>query len=109
MPLWALFVIAVSSEVLATSALRESNGFTRPIPVAVMVAGYVLAFYLLSLIVREVPLGLAYAVWAGAGTALVALVGWLVFSERLEPGGLAGIALVIAGIVVINLSGSIEF
>lgn len=106
MPLWAMLVIAVCSEVLATSALRESDGFTRPVPVAIMLAGYAVAFYLLSLIVREVSLGLAYAIWAGAGTALVALVGWFAFSEELRPGALVGIALVVTGIVVINLSGS---
>lgn len=106
MPLWAMFVIAVCAEVLATSALRESDGFTRLVPVAIMLAGYAVAFYLLSLIVREMSLGLAYAIWAGAGTALVALVGWFAFSEKLELGALAGIALVVTGIVVINLSGS---
>ncbi len=99
-----MLAIAVVSEVIGTSALRESDGFTRPLPVAVMLVTYGIAFYLLSLIVRDLPVGLTYAVWAGAGTALIALVGAIVFDERLGAATVGGIALVIAGIVLIQAS-----
>lgn len=103
---WILLALAIVSEVVGTSALRESDGFSRPLPVAVMLVTYGLAFYLLSVIVRDIPVGIAYAIWAGSGTALIAAVGVFAFDEPLSTVAIAGIALVIVGIVVIQLSSS---
>ena len=105
MPPGVLLAIAIVSEVVGTSALRESDGFTKPVPVAIMLATYVLAFYLLSVVVRDVPVALAYAIWAAAGTALIAVVGAVAFDEQLSALGVAGVATVVAGILLINLSG----
>ena len=101
---WALLVVAIVSEVIGTSALRESDGFSRPLPVAVVLFTYILAFYLLAIIVRDLPVGTTYAIWAGAGTALIAMVGAWFFDEKLAPVTIAGIALVIAGIITIQAS-----
>lgn len=100
-----LLAVAIVSEVMATTALRVSDGFTRPLPVAVMLVGYVCSFYLLSLIVREMSLGLTYAIWAGVGTALVAAIGVVGFGETLKPAGVAGIALIVGGVGLVNLTG----
>lgn len=99
-----MLAIAIVSEVIATTALRISDGFRRPVAVVVVLAGYILAFYLLSLVVRDMPIGVVYAIWAGAGTALIALVGLFAFDERLGPVSILGIGVVILGIVIINAS-----
>jgi len=103
-PPGVLIAIAIVSEVIATSALRLSDGFRRPVAVAVVLAGYILAFYLLSLVVRDIPIGVVYAIWAGAGTALIALVGLFAFDERLNLVSIVGIGIVILGIVTINFA-----
>ena len=73
------------------------------VPSLVVVAGYAVAFYLLSLTLRSIPVGIAYAVWSGLGVVLIALVGWLVFGQRLDAPALAGMALIVAGVLVMNL------
>ena len=98
---WLLLAAAIVCEVAATSALKASDGFTRAGPAALVVAGYALAFWLLALTLRQIPVGIAYAVWSGAGTALVALVGWAVFGQRLGGATLAGIALIVAGVALL--------
>lgn len=100
---WLLLGAAIVAEVAATSALRASAGFTRLLPSLVVLVGYGLAFYLLSLTLRSIPVGIAYAVWSGVGTALIALVGWAAFGQRLDAAALAGMALIIAGVLVMNL------
>lgn len=95
--------IAIVAEVAATSALKASEGFTRPGPSLIVVAGYGLAFYCLSLVLRTVPVGIAYAIWAGVGIVLIALIGWLVLRQPLDAPAVVGIALIIAGVVVIQL------
>lgn len=100
---WIYLTIAIVSEVVATSALKSAEGFTRLIPSVLVVAGYALAFYFLSLTLRTIPLGVAYAIWAGVGVALVALVGWLVYHQSLGIAELIGIALIVSGVVVLNL------
>lgn len=99
---WLLLGIAVIAEVTATSALKASDGFTRGWAVLVLVIGYGLAFYLMSVIVRVLPVGVVYAVWSGVGIVLITLVGWLHFGQRLNLPALAGIALIIAGVVVLQ-------
>ncbi len=101
---WLLLTAAIVSEVVATSALKASDGFTRLGPSMLVVAGYGVAFYLLALTLRHIPVGVAYAIWSGVGTALIALVGWLLFGQRLGATALAGMALIIGGVVLMNLS-----
>jgi small multidrug resistance pump len=100
---WWYLAGAILAEVLATSALKAAAGFTRPLPSLVVVLGYGVAFYLLSLTLKVVPVGVAYAIWSGVGTALVALLGWLLFGQTLNLAVLLGLALIVAGVVVIQL------
>jgi len=100
-----LLTAAIVSEVVATIALRASDGFTRLGPSVLMVAGYALSFWLLALVLRELSVGFVYAVWAGAGTALIAGIGMLAFGEPATALRLGSLALVIAGVVGLNLAG----
>ena len=100
---WLFLSIAIVSEVMATSALKASVGFTRPLPSLVVVVGYGVAFYFLSLTLKTVPVGVAYAIWSGAGVALIALVGWAFLGQRLDAPAILGLALIVAGVVVINV------
>ncbi len=103
---WLLLAVAIVAEVVGTSALKGSAGFTRLGPSLIVVGSYALAFYLLALALRHIPVGIAYALWSGVGTALIALVGWIAFGQRLDAAALAGIGLIIAGVLVMNLSSS---
>ena len=98
---WLLLSIAL--EVFATSMLQASQQFTRPAASVATVLGYVGAFYLLSLALRAVPLGIAYAIWAGLGIVLVTFVGVVVYRQALDAPALIGIALILAGVLVVNL------
>jgi small multidrug resistance pump len=93
-------------EVVATSSLKLSDGFTRLWPSSVVVIGYGISVYALSLTMRELPVGVIYAIWSGVGLSLVTLIGWFVFKQHLSVGGLIGIALIVAGVVVLSLSTS---
>ncbi len=96
-------VLAIVAEVIATSALKASMGFTRPIPSLVVVAGYGMAFYLLSLVLKTLPVGVAYAIWAGLGIVLVTLVGIVIFGERPDLPAVIGIGLIVAGVVMLQV------
>ena len=100
---WLYLALAILAEVIATSFLKASAGFSRLWPSLAVVAGYGLAFFLLSLTLRSIPVGIAYAVWAGLGIVLVALIGWLAYGQKLDAAGIAGMTLIIAGVLVINL------
>lgn len=102
---WLLLAGAIVAEVVGTTALKASEGFTRLGPSAIVVLGYVLAFYLLSLTLRSIPVGVAYAIWSGLGTVLIALAGWWLFGQRLDSPALIGMALIVAGVLVMNLGG----
>lgn len=95
--------IAVLFEVVATTALKETQGFTRLLPSLVVVAGYGLAFYFLSLPLRVMPVGIVYALWCGAGIILITAIGWLWFRQALDLPALIGMGLIMAGVIVINL------
>lgn len=101
---WLLLAGAIAAEVVGTSALKASDGFTRLWPSALVVLGYALAFYLLALTLRSIPVGVAYAIWSGLGTVLIALIGWWLFGQRLDAFALAGIGLIVAGVLLMNLS-----
>jgi small multidrug resistance pump len=98
--LW--LALALSSEIVATVSLKLSDGFTRPIPAVVVVIGYALSFYALSLSLRTIPLGVVYAVWSGVGTAAVVVIGLFLFREALDAAKVVGIGLIIAGVVILN-------
>ena len=99
---WLYLAVAIVLEVLATSALKASEGFTRLWPSLLVVLGYAGAFYLLSLTLRSLPVGVVYAVWSGAGVVLITLAGWLLFGQKLDAPAFVGIALISAGVVVLN-------
>ncbi len=100
---WFHLGIAIISEVIATSALKPAEGFTRLIPSLLVVAGYASAFYFLSLTLRVLPLSITYAVWSGIGIALITLIGVFVYRQTLDLGALIGIGLIVAGVAVLNL------
>ncbi|WP_407650336.1 DMT family transporter [Halomonas kalidii] len=100
--------LAIVAEVVATSALKASDGFTRLWPSVTVVIGYGLAFYLLALVLRSVPVGIAYAFWAGLGIVLVTLVGLVVYGERPDPPALLGLAMIVGGVVVIQVFSSVS-
>ena len=103
MPSWATLLIAIVAEVIATSALKASDGFSKLLPSAITVLGYGVAFYCLSLTLRHIPVGVAYAVWSGLGVVLITAVAWLVFGQKLDLPALIGIGLIVAGVVVMNV------
>jgi small multidrug resistance pump len=100
---YVYLAIAIVAEVIGTSALNASNGFTRAAPTAVVVTGYLIAFYFLSLTLKTMPVAIAYAIWSGVGIALITTIGWVFFKQILDAAALLGIAMIVAGVVVINL------
>lgn len=103
MTTYLILLLAIAAEVVATSALKASENFTCLVPSILVVVGYGIAFTCLSLTLKTLPLGVAYAIWSGVGTALVAVVGWLVYRQQLDLPAIVGIALIIAGTLVLNL------
>lgn len=99
---WLYLGIAIVAEVVATSALKAAEGFTRLAPSVVVVVGYLIAFYFLSLTLRTIPVGVAYAIWSGIGIALISLIEWLVYGQSLDGPAIAGLVLIVAGVVVLN-------
>ena len=103
-------IVAVVFETLATMALNASEQFTKPVPTIIMVAGYMISFYLLTLTLKVMPVGLVYALWSGLGVVLIAIAGYVVFEQKLDLAALFGIGLIVAGVVVINVfSGSTTY
>lgn len=102
---WLYLTVAILAEVAATTALKAAEGFTRPLPSLVVVLGYGLAFYCLSLTLRHIPVGIAYAVWSGVGIALITLIGWWVYGQKLDGIAFLGLGLIIAGVLVLQLAG----
>jgi small multidrug resistance pump len=100
---WMLLAIAILAEVVGTSALKASEGFSRPWPSVVVVLGYAVAFYCLSLVLRSIPVGVAYAIWSGLGIVLITLVAWVVYGQTIDLPALLGMGLIIAGVLVLNL------
>lgn len=100
---YLLLMIAVISETIATSALHASNQFTRFWPSVITVVGYGAAFYLLSLTLKTIPVGIAYAIWSGLGIALIAGIGYVVYHQRLDLPAVIGISMILCGILIINM------
>jgi len=100
---WLYLAIAIVAEVVGTSFLRASAGFTKPLPSIMVVIGYGLAFFFLSLTLDKVPVGIAYAIWSGAGVTLIAAIGWLFLGQKLDLPAIVGMGLIVAGVVVLNV------
>jgi len=104
---WYL-AIAIVAEVLATSALKESQGFSKLLPTLLVMACYGASFYFLSLVLQTIPIGVAYALWAGLGIALITIVGAVVFGQKMDLAAILGIALIISGVVVLRVFSSAD-
>ncbi|HAZ61684.1 MAG TPA: QacE family quaternary ammonium compound efflux SMR transporter [Gammaproteobacteria bacterium] len=100
---WTWLTVAIIAEVVATSALKAADGFTRPLPSLLVVVGYGIAFWGLSLALRSIPIGVAYAVWSAVGIVLVSVTAWIFYRQVLDTPALIGIGLIIAGVLVLQL------
>ncbi|HYD94927.1 MAG TPA: multidrug efflux SMR transporter [Noviherbaspirillum sp.] len=100
---WMILFAAIVAEVIATSALKASDSFTKVLPSVVVVIGYGIAFYFLALTLRVIPVGIAYAVWSGVGIVLISAVGWFWHGQTLDAPAILGIALIMTGVVVLNV------
>lgn len=100
---WLFLTAAIISEVIGTSALKATDGFTRLWPSVIVAAGYGSAFYFLSLTLSVIPVGVAYAIWSGVGIVLIALIAWAFYGQRLDFPAIVGMALIVAGVVVLNV------
>ncbi len=106
---WLLLSTAIIAEVFGTSFLKASEGFSKFWPSMAVIVGYAIAFYFLALSLKYIPVGIAYAIWAGVGVVLIALIGWLVFDQKLDLPAIIGISLIIAGVITLNVfSGSVS-
>jgi small multidrug resistance pump len=103
---WAILFVAIGVEVTASSSLPRTEGFRNPGWSILVVLGYVLSIFMLTLVVRDIPVSVAYAVWAGLGTAGVAVVGYLVLGEAMTPVKALALTLIVAGVALLNLSGA---
>ncbi|KPI12925.1 small multidrug resistance protein [Actinobacteria bacterium OK074] len=103
---YVLLAGAIAAEVAATSAMKYSEGFSRLWPTVVTLVGYLVSFVLLSRTLKTVEIGTAYAIWSGAGTAAIAIIGLVAFGEGMTAAKLAGMALIVGGVVVLNLGGA---
>ena len=99
----AYLAIAIVAEVIGTTALKAADGFRVIGPSVVVVAAYGVSFYFLSLALRTIPIGLAYAIWSGVGIVLISLAGWVVYRQSLDAPAVVGMGLIVSGVVVINL------
>ncbi len=102
---WILLVLAITSEVIGTSCLKLSEGFSKPIPTLVVLVAYATSMLLLSRVVQTIPLGITYALWSGIGIIAIVLVGLLAYKQVPSPSQLVGIATITAGVILVNLSG----
>lgn len=100
---YLLLGIAILAEVFGTTALKASDGFTRLLPSLVTVLAYAASFYVLSLTLKTLPIGIAYAIWSGVGIVLISALGWIYFGQRLDLPAMAGLGLIVAGVLVVNL------
>ena len=96
-------MIAIVTEVIATTALKSCEGFTKLWPSVIVVVGYTLSFYFFALTLKVIPTGIAYAIWSGVGMVLIAIIGWVYFHQKLDLPAILGMGLIIAGVVVIQL------
>ncbi|MBK7450937.1 MAG: multidrug efflux SMR transporter [Anaerolineales bacterium] len=103
MKTFIVLFFAILSEVIATSSLKFSEGFTKPIPSIIVAVGYGLSFYLLSIALKTMPIGVAYAIWSGVGLILTVAAGMILWRETLDWAKVTGIVLILTGILLINV------
>ena len=103
LPAWSLLLLAIAAEVIGTSCLKLSDGFSRLWPSVVVLLAYSTSMLLLSRVVQTIPLGITYALWSGIGTVVIVLVGRFAYSQMLQPAQLIGIGLITAGVVLVHL------
>lgn len=100
---YLFLLIAILLETLATTSLKASEGFTKPLPTTLTILGYIGAFYFLSLTLKTIPLGISYALWSGIGIVLITLVGFFIYKQRLDLPAIIGIGFILIGVIVIQL------
>jgi small multidrug resistance pump len=100
---WLILLAAIVAEVVATSALKASDGFKRFWPSVLVIVGYGLSFYFMSLTLREIPVGVVYAIWSGVGVVLITIIAWIIYKQHLDLPAIIGMALIVAGVIVMNL------
>lgn len=100
---WLFLGVAIFCEVVATSSLKASQEFSKLIPSVIVVIGYIGAFYFLSLALKTIPVGIAYAIWAGFGIVAVAAISWFLYGQKLDFHAIIGIALILSGVIILNL------
>lgn len=103
MKMYLILLLAIIFETIATSYLKQSEQFTKLLPSIITILGYAAAFYCLSIVLKSIPVGIAYAIWSGVGIILIALIGFFVFKQHLDLPAIIGLGLIIAGVVVINI------
>ena len=103
---WVLLIAAIATEVAGTLALRGSDGFSKLVPSLITVAGYVASFVLLAIVLKSLPVGIVYAIWSAVGIALVAVLGKLIFGDPVPPLAMAGMVLIVGGVVLVGASGA---
>lgn len=100
---WLFLSIAIFAEVVATSALKSSEGFTKICPLIIVAIGYGIAFFFLSLTLKSIPVGIAYAIWSGVGITLISIIGYFIFKQKLDFPAILGIVLIVSGVIIINI------
>ncbi|WP_322495536.1 multidrug efflux SMR transporter [Chloroflexus sp.] len=108
MKYWLFLMIAIVTEVMATSALKASEGFTRLLPSIIVVAGYGISFYMMSLALEAIPVGIAYAIWSGIGIVLITVIAWVLYGQQLDLWAVIGIGFILVGVLILNLLSKME-
>jgi len=103
MPGYLYLAIAIAAEVIATTSMKAIDGFNKPLPLLLVVGGYAIAFWMLILVVRTIPVGIAYAIWAGLGIVLVSIAAMFIYQQKLDLPAVLGMGLIVSGVVVIQL------
>mgnify|MGYP000052199579 CR=1 FL=1 len=99
---WFYLIISIVGEVIATTSLKESNGFSKLIPSIICIIGYGITFYFLSLSIKQIPIGIAYAIWAGLGIVLITTIGYFRFKQTLDLPTVIGLTLIVIGVIIVN-------
>lgn len=103
MPGYLYLAIAIAAEVVATTSMKAIDGFNKPLPLLLVIGGYAIAFWMLILVVRTIPVGIAYAIWAGLGIVLVSIAAMFIYQQKLDLPAMLGMGLIVSGVVVIQL------
>ncbi|PTU77759.1 multidrug DMT transporter [Pseudomonas indoloxydans] len=106
MPGYLYLAIAIAAEVVATTSMKAIDGFNKPLPLLLVIGGYAIAFWMLILVVRTIPVGIAYAIWAGLGIVLVSIAAMFIYQQKLDLPAVLGMGLIVSGVVVIQLFSS---